>query len=51
MNTGYRSLALAAQNGHLPCLQLLLQEGGDIGAAANEGFTALMLAAQNGHER
>ena len=40
---------IAANNGWVECLKLLLKVGADIEAKARTGFTALILAAQKVH--
>ena len=45
------ALTIAAHNGHLPCVRLLLEHGAQCNQSkANNGFTALMIASQHGHE-
>ncbi|GFR88151.1 ankyrin repeat-containing protein [Elysia marginata] len=41
---------VAAQWGHLKCLQLLVESGADLRIMSDNGNTALMLAARGGHE-
>ena len=43
------SMHKAAANGHLACLQLLSQRGGQLALADVTGFTPLHVAARNGH--
>ena len=40
---------LAAYNGHLEVVRVLLKAGADKNAAKQDGATALMMAARNGH--
>eukprot|EP00597_Dinobryon_sp_UTEXLB2267_P000300 CAMPEP_0170072478 /NCGR_PEP_ID=MMETSP0019_2-20121128/10112_1 /TAXON_ID=98059 /ORGANISM="Dinobryon sp., Strain UTEXLB2267" /LENGTH=467 /DNA_ID=CAMNT_0010281481 /DNA_START=31 /DNA_END=1434 /DNA_ORIENTATION=- len=46
---GMTAFLLAAQGGHLTCLQLLVEKGTDITVANQGGVTALKLATRNGH--
>jgi ankyrin repeat protein len=39
-----------ARSGHESVIQLLIEEGADVTAKADDGWTALHLAAQNGHD-
>ncbi|XP_033631802.1 ankyrin repeat domain-containing protein 65-like [Asterias rubens] len=48
-STGTSSLHKAAANGHLECLQLLSQRGGELTLPDITGCTPLHSAARNGH--
>ena len=43
------ALILAANNGHLNCLQILISHGADIEARSNDGRTSLIWASLWGH--
>ncbi len=48
---GFRSLQMAATNGHLDTVRVLVNAGAELDAHDNEyGVTALMGAATNGHD-
>jgi ankyrin repeat protein len=44
---GATALILAAQNGHLEVLKLLIAKGADVNAKTKDGKTALILALKN----
>ena len=46
---GAAALMLAARNGHLEVVRLLLEADFETNVAGTDGATALMLAARNGH--
>ena len=46
---GKTALFMAAQNGHLEVVRLLIEAGADKAAAHSTGATAVFIAAQNGH--
>jgi ankyrin repeat protein len=48
-NRGFTPLSSAAQEGHLPLVDLLVLRGADVHLAYNEGATTMTMAAQNGH--
>ena len=48
-NSGTMALFIAAQNGHLEVVRLLLDAGSDKDAATTDGTTALLAAAHKGH--
>ena len=49
MNDGTTALMLAAQDGHVEIVRLLLESGADKHLAMNDGRTALIVAPQRGH--
>jgi ankyrin repeat protein len=48
-NNGYTPLMIAAKNGHIDIVDLMINTGVDVNTQASDGKTALFLAAQNGH--
>ena len=48
-NDGWTPLHLAAGNGHLEVVKLLLEKSADVTVANNGGWTPLNSAASNGH--
>ncbi|MEN6625295.1 MAG: M56 family metallopeptidase [Candidatus Sumerlaeia bacterium] len=46
---GFTPLHMAAQNGHLDTVKLLIGKGADVSARSETGLTPLHLAAQGGH--
>ena len=48
-NESATSLLVAAQNGHMQCVQELVKVGADVNRSKNDGATALFMAAQEGH--
>ena len=46
---GRSGLWLAASEGHLSVLELLVSEGANVDATSNDGKTALMIASYSGH--
>lgn len=48
--TGFTSLYIAAQKGHLEVVKTLVEYGANIDAAAEHGATPLYIASQNGHK-
>ena len=49
MMNGATSIYIAAQNGHLDVLKLLVQKGGTVKINAYDGMSCLHAAAQCGH--
>jgi len=47
---GLTPLHIAAQNGHIGLVRLLLEKGAIVNAETPEGLTALFFAAENGHD-
>lgn len=47
---GATALFIAAQNGHLRILEVLLEHGAKTDAARTDGATPLWIAAQMGHD-
>lgn len=46
---GWTALHFSAREGHLDCVQLLVEKGADIYAVNNVGATALVVSAADGH--
>ena len=46
---GSTAVKVAAQNGHLEAVKLLVQHSADVNLASEDGYTAIMNAAQYGH--
>ena len=46
---GDTALRMAAYNGHMNCVEMLLNRGIDINSKNNKGYTSLHWAAQKGH--